>query len=62
MRSLTDGDIVYEHEFVSLPPKTKRSRKRDTVSAHFKRNRTKNVKEIDVVELFLTIYLIKIGR
>lgn len=31
MRSLTDGDILYENEFVALPPKTRRNRKRNVV-------------------------------
>lgn len=31
MRSLTDGDILYENEFVVLPPKTRRNRKRNVM-------------------------------
>lgn len=35
MRNLTVGDAVYENEFVTLPPKTKRpNRKRKLVSAY----------------------------
>lgn len=33
VRSLTVGDMVYENEFVSLPPKSKRNRKPDVVSS-----------------------------
>ncbi|XP_055309804.1 uncharacterized protein LOC129573372 [Sitodiplosis mosellana] len=33
MRNLTDGDIVYENEFVALPPKARRSNRKRNVTA-----------------------------